>query len=83
MMPSNRRAVDEREHDAPPGLARAERNLAAPDRLRAMSVLQVAESLSEIQTEQHESAPLGIVAARSQDAFDFVERERAPLRFLR
>jgi hypothetical protein len=40
---------------------------------------QVAETLAEIQAKQHETAPFGIVEASSQDAFDFFERERAPL----
>jgi hypothetical protein len=39
---------------------------------------QFADPLSEIRAKKHEAAPFGIVGASSQDAFDFVERERAP-----
>ena len=55
--------LHERQHDAPPSLARCERNLAGLEIDSAPSELcQVAEPLAEIQAEQHETAPLDIVA---------------------
>src|SRR5205823_15058959 len=68
------------QHGSPPGLASSERNLAGLEVDRAPGEpCQVAEPLSEIQSEKHEAAPFDIVTARFQDALDFRDCEGATL----
>src|SRR5437667_1178095 len=64
--------LHERQHDSASSLARCESNLASLEIDRAPCKLcQVAESLSEIQSEKHKAAPFLVVAARFQDALYF------------
>jgi hypothetical protein len=43
---------------------------------------QIAEALTEIQTEKHQTTPFHVVTAGYQNAFDFRQRERAPCGFV-
>src|SRR5262245_44502351 len=70
--------LDERQHDAPACLFRSELDLVrlkvdgAPGEPR-----KITETLTEIQAEEHKTAPLSV--ARFDDALDLCERERSAL----
>jgi hypothetical protein len=73
--------LHERQDDSPSGLARCERDLAVVEVNGApCEPSQIAETLSEIKSEEHETSPLRVT--RFEDALDLRDREAAPLRFL-
>jgi hypothetical protein len=75
--------LHERQHNSPPRLACSKRNLTTLEIDRTpCKFRQVAETLSEVESEKHKAASFGILAARFQNALDFRECERAPCGFV-